>query len=77
VTARVLVVDDDRSVRQFLEEALSGKGFAVAARPSAAEALAALATEDFDAVVTDVRMPAQDGFELCRRIVERIEVRLR
>jgi DNA-binding NtrC family response regulator len=70
MSARVLVVDDDLSVRQFLEEALAGKGFAVTTRSSAAEALAALAVEDFAAVVTDVRMPAQDGFELCQRIVE-------
>jgi two-component system response regulator HydG len=70
MTPRILVVDDELGVRQFLEEALMGKGFAVATRPSAPEALGALAVEDFDAVVTDVRMPVQDGFELCQRIAE-------
>jgi two-component system, NtrC family, response regulator AtoC len=73
----VLVVDDDRSVRHFLQEALSSHGFRVVTCDSAGAAVAALDAEDFAVVATDLRMPRQgwvaggpgDGLGLCRQIV--------
>jgi CheY-like chemotaxis protein len=52
-----LVVDDDAASCEMLEEALSLRGFAVAWRTSAAEALSAVeASGPFDVVLTDLRM---------------------
>lgn len=68
VSERILVVDDDRSIRRTLGEHLSEAGYEVRTTSSAEEALACL--EDFDPalVVTDVRMPGMDGVELLRRV---------
>ncbi|MCC6847531.1 MAG: sigma-54-dependent Fis family transcriptional regulator [Deltaproteobacteria bacterium] len=67
--ARVLVVDDVQSMCEMLAERLPPLGFAVTWRTSGAEALATLAAEPFDAVVTDINMREMDGLELCGRIV--------
>jgi DNA-binding NtrC family response regulator len=65
---RVLVVDDDPEMCELLRAQLGRRGFEVAAHGSADEALARLATEDFDALVTDVRMRGLDGIQLCERL---------
>jgi DNA-binding NtrC family response regulator len=66
---RVLVVDDDRESCEMLEEALSLRGFSVAWRTSAGEALAAVDhAGPFDVVLTDLRMGESSGLELCRAI---------
>ncbi|NMO21839.1 sigma-54-dependent Fis family transcriptional regulator [Pyxidicoccus fallax] len=66
---RVLVVEDEREMRVMLEKGLTRRGFTPVALPSAAEALTRLADEDFDVVLTDLRMPGMDGLALCERIV--------
>jgi two-component system response regulator HydG len=63
-----LLVDDDKSMCELLEERLRRRGFAVEFRTSADEALARLATEDFDVVVTDLNMPGLSGVALCERV---------
>ncbi|WP_163990193.1 sigma-54-dependent transcriptional regulator [Pyxidicoccus caerfyrddinensis] len=65
---RVLVVEDEREMRAMLEKGLTRRGFTPVAMPSADEALAKLAAEDFDVVLTDLRMPGMDGLALCERI---------
>ncbi|MFP2907129.1 sigma-54-dependent transcriptional regulator [Pyxidicoccus sp. 3LFB2] len=65
---RVLVVEDEREMRAMLEKGLTRRGFTPVALPSADEALARLAAEDFDVVLTDLRMPGMDGLALCERI---------
>jgi two-component system response regulator HydG len=67
--ARVLVVDDVQSMCEMLAERLPPLGFAIEWRTSGAEALAALAAAEFDAVVTDINMREMDGLDLCGRIV--------
>ena len=66
--ARVLVVDDDASLRRILEYNLAEEGYAVATAASAEEALKALDRASFDLVVTDIKMPGMDGMQLLRRI---------
>ncbi len=61
---RVWVVDDDRSIRWVLERALQQAGIQVELFDSAEPLLRRLETESPHAVVTDVRMPGTDGFEL-------------
>jgi two-component system response regulator HydG len=70
VKARVLIVDDDLSIRETFERHLTRLGHDVLAVASAEEALNALAEFDPSLVITDVRMPGMDGLELLRRIRE-------
>ncbi|MBI5446733.1 MAG: sigma-54-dependent Fis family transcriptional regulator [Deltaproteobacteria bacterium] len=66
--AKILVVDDDASLRRILEYNLSQEGYAVATAGSGEEALALLDRGRFDLVVTDIQMPGMDGMDLLRRI---------
>ena len=68
MSARVLLVDDDRSLCEWVESALTKRGLTVTWRNSAAEGFALLDAEDFDVVVTDLNMRGMNGLELCQRI---------
>ncbi|MBX3248000.1 MAG: sigma-54-dependent Fis family transcriptional regulator [Myxococcales bacterium] len=68
--AYVLVVDDDVDLAEVLASSLARIGHRVQVCASAAEARARVASEDVDLVVTDVRMPGEDGLALCRHLVE-------
>ena len=63
-----LVVDDDRSVVKVLSETLRRKGFAVVAAYNGLEAVAALGKRIPDIIVTDLRMPKMDGYDLIQRV---------
>jgi DNA-binding NtrC family response regulator len=69
VRSRVLVIDDDGSLREMLGELLTQRGFEITSCGSADDALRVLTEQEFDVVVTDVNMPAMTGGQLCRRIV--------
>jgi two-component system response regulator PilR (NtrC family) len=71
--AKVLVVDDERSILLLLKEALSQWGYQVTVAPSAAEALGLLKSELFDALITDIRMPDMSGLELLREVKKQDE----
>jgi DNA-binding NtrC family response regulator len=66
--ARVLVVDDERSILLLLEEALTQWGYQVTCAGTVAEALEALRTALYDAAITDIRMPDMSGLDLLREI---------
>src|SRR3984893_15842327 len=60
---RLLLSEDDDSVREMLREAMERDGFEVVAVASVPEALHRIATETFDALLSDLHMPrAGDGF---------------
>jgi two-component system response regulator HydG len=61
---RVLVVDDHLSMAETIADGLVGLGYEAVALASGAEAVRALETGRFDALVTDLRMPAVDGLQL-------------
>ncbi|HZN55008.1 MAG TPA: ATP-binding protein [Candidatus Polarisedimenticolaceae bacterium] len=67
VDARVLIVDDNRDMREYLER-LVGESFAVETASDGEEAVEALQARAFDLVLTDVMMPRLDGFGLLSRI---------
>jgi DNA-binding NtrC family response regulator len=64
---RVLLVDDDAAMAETLRKGLSKLGFDPTCVTQPASALEHLEREDFDVVVTDLRMPAMGGLELCQR----------
>jgi two-component system response regulator AtoC len=64
---KILFVDDDTAMREFVVDALKPKGFRVVSRASGLEGMATLASEDFDAIVTDMQMAGMDGLEFCRQ----------
>lgn len=67
-TARVLVVEDDRSVREAVERALRFEGYEVLTARDGSEALSSVMNDKPDAIILDVMMPLIDGLEACRRI---------
>jgi len=68
---RVLVVEDERKTAWFVRKALQAEGFAVDACPNGDDALAALQSTPFDAVVLDIMLPGRDGLSVLRQLRER------
>ncbi len=65
---RVLLVEDDASIRESTVLGLERAGFSVETASDGAEALRRFASRPYDVVVLDLMLPAVDGFEVCRRI---------
>jgi diguanylate cyclase (GGDEF)-like protein len=65
-TGRILVVDDEKLFQELYQGVLAAAGHATRAAASAEEALALLAEERFDLLVTDLVMPGMDGVALVR-----------
>jgi len=65
---KILVVDDDKLVNEFVEETLTRSGYDVTSAMSGEDALELIEIEDFDLILSDVRMPRMDGLELLKRI---------
>ncbi len=65
---RLLVVDDEETLRQFLVELFMREGYEVTDCGSAREALQRLDQKGFDLLVSDIKMPEMDGLELLRRV---------
>jgi two-component system, OmpR family, response regulator MprA len=65
---RVLIVDDDRAVRESLRRSLAFNGYDVELAADGTEALKTLADRPIDAVVLDVMMPGLDGLATCRAL---------
>ncbi len=66
--ARILVVDDSKSVRFALQTNLVEAGFDVVLGVDGEDGLNRALNEDFDLIVTDIDMPKMDGIELCSRL---------
>ncbi|WP_291075326.1 response regulator [Hyphomonas sp.] len=65
----ILVIDDDRDIREDLKSYLGDNGFRVSTAENAAAARRAIHTEEPDLILLDVMMPGEDGVSLCRSIV--------
>lgn len=67
---RILLAEDDESLRGFLTRALERAGYEVRSCPDGEEAVAAL-DEDWDLLLTDIVMPGIDGIEVARQAAAR------
>ena len=68
--ARILIVDDDPSIRELVDVTLRQSGFDVLHAPDGQSAWQLLAQEKVDLVVLDLMMPGMNGWDLCQRIRE-------
>jgi two-component system, OmpR family, response regulator MtrA len=71
---RVLLVEDDASIRELTSEGLARAGFRVDATGDGRDALGRFAQSVPDVVVLDVMLPSLDGYEVCRQIRRRSQV---
>ena len=67
-TWRVLIADDDASIRSLLRELLSDEGYEIAEVKSGAEVLRAVPKVDPNLLILDLRLPDMDGIEVLRRL---------
>ena len=65
-SARVLIVDDERSMRDLLAMTLEKAGHEVTAADGGEAAIDAIRKESFDGIITDLRMPKVDGLQVLR-----------
>ncbi|MCF6159024.1 MAG: sigma-54-dependent Fis family transcriptional regulator [wastewater metagenome] len=66
--SKILIVDDEKLMRMSLEDRLIKEGYDVASLPNAIEGFKLLQSANFDAVITDLRLPRMDGIEFLREI---------
>jgi two-component system phosphate regulon response regulator OmpR len=69
--ARLLVVDDDRRLRDLLVKFLKENHFLVSSASNAAEARAHLASQPVDLMILDIMMPGEDGLSLTQSLAEK------
>jgi two-component system response regulator RegX3 len=67
-TPRLLVVDDEDAILEFVSFNLRKEGYDVTTARDGDEALALAALNTFDLVILDIMLPGTDGFEVCRRL---------
>ena len=70
--AKLLIVEDDESVRNFTARALSAAGHTVETAGDGLEGLEKISATagDYDLVLSDIRMPAMDGIEMARAVAD-------
>ena len=71
---RVLVVDDEQSIRDFLTMGLEDEGYSVETAKDGLSALTKMHENPFDIVILDVMMPGIDGYECCRMLKQKYDV---
>lgn len=65
---RILVVDDDSSITEFVGYALSKEGYTADIVDNGEEALELSENRSYDLFILDIMLPGMDGYELCRRL---------
>lgn len=66
---RVLIIDDERSIRNSLKEILGDEGYSVETAEDGPTALSIVEKEKFDVIFCDIKMPAMDGIEVLEKFV--------
>ena len=62
--SRVLVIEDDQGMRSLLEDFIQEEGYEVRSTDNGSEAFRLLAKDEFDLIITDVRMPGLSGLDI-------------
>ncbi|MGB2427595.1 MAG: response regulator [Alteromonas sp.] len=70
-TAKLLLVDDDQSIREAVSDYLAMHGYYVDAVPNVVSFEAKLVNDNWDLVILDLMMPGEDGLSACRRLSEK------
>lgn len=73
-TPRLLVVDDEEAILEFVSFNLRKEGYEVVTARTGDEALSMVDAGPFDLVILDIMLPGTDGFEVCRRLRARSDV---
>ena len=68
--ARILIIDDEKSIRKTLREILEYEKYLIEEAGDGIEALALLRKEKFDVVLCDIKLPKMDGIELLEKIIQ-------
>jgi len=76
MTAKILVVDDDSSIREIIEALLQRQGHDVTTCTSAKQALEVVETHAFDLVITDLVMPEVGGVELVNHLTRNSDTKV-
>ena len=66
--AKVLIVDDDRSIRKTLRNILEYEKYEVEESPDGLDCIVKVKQQDFDLIVLDIKMPKMDGMDALERI---------
>ncbi|NQT18793.1 MAG: response regulator, partial [Planctomycetes bacterium] len=66
MNGKILIVDDERTIRKAVRDALSREGHFAVTAPNAEEAIRRCKAEPFDLLITDLKMPGISGLELIR-----------
>lgn len=66
--ARILVVDDEQTITDFVSYALKKEGFTVDVAANGEDGLALATDNEYDLFILDIMLPGMDGYELCRRL---------
>ncbi|MGB3842465.1 MAG: sigma-54 dependent transcriptional regulator [Bacteroidales bacterium] len=72
--SRILIVDDEKSVRETLREMLEYENYEVIDAENATKALDLLSSQSFDVILCDIKMPGMDGMELLEKILENYDI---
>ena len=70
--AKILVIDDEKSIRNTLKEILEYEGHEIKDAPDGIEGLEIAFAEKFDIILCDIKMPKMDGIEVLEKLLERI-----
>jgi DNA-binding NtrC family response regulator len=68
--SRILVVDDESSIRLLYSHELADEGYEIATAANAADAVELLRRDDFDLILLDIKLKNESGIELLQRIVK-------
>ena len=69
-TGRILIIDDEPSVRKLLHTFLIYEGYSPSEASSGAEGLNLISDEDFDTILLDIQMPGMDGMEVLGKLAK-------